>query len=57
MAPAAIDTFNRYFQKRNSTIRLRADPDCDLGAEGHGSCAIYEKRGVHMTKNYNDCGL
>lgn len=59
MAPAAIDTFNRYFSE---TKTQPSDYDLiltgDLGAEGHGIvCDFMKNAGYDMTKNYNDCGL
>ena len=59
MAPAAIDTFIRYFDETRTSP---ADYDLiltgDLGKEGHSiTCEIMKGKGYDMSKNYNDCGL
>jgi len=59
MAPAAIDTFTRYFIE---TGTKPSDYDLiltgDLGLQGHGIfCDFMKNAGYDMTKNYNDCGL
>jgi len=59
MAPAAIDTFSRYF---NETGKSPDDFDLiltgDLGREGHRiMCEFMRANGYDMYSNYNDCGL
>ena len=59
MAPAAINTFKRYFDETNTSP---SDYDLiltgDLGMEGHSIlCEIMGTKGYDMSKNYNDCGL
>ena len=59
MAPAAIDTFTRYFDQTGTEP---SDFDLiltgDLGVQGHGIlCDFMKSAGYDMTKNYNDCGL
>ena len=59
MAPAAADTFSRYFKKTKTSP---SDYDLiltgDLGREGHSIMREFMKRnGYDMEKNYNDCGL
>ncbi|MBO4353805.1 MAG: stage V sporulation protein AD, partial [Clostridia bacterium] len=59
MAPAAIDTFTRYFDE---TGKSPDDFDLiltgDLGREGHGiMCEFMRAAGYDMYRNYNDCGL
>ena len=59
MAPAAIDTFTRYFDE---TGKSPDDFDLiltgDLGREGHRiMCEFMRAAGYDMYRNYNDCGL
>lgn len=59
MAPAAVDSFSRYFDETSTTP---ADYDLiltgDLGMEGHSIfCELMNANGYDMHKNYNDCGL
>lgn len=59
MAPAAIDTIERYFAE---TGYSPSDFDMiltgDLGAEGHAITLEYlKRRGIDISRNYSDCGL
>lgn len=59
MAPAAIDTIERYFAETgyspNSFDMILTG---DLGAEGHAITLEYlGRRGIDISRNYNDCGL
>lgn len=59
MAPAAIDTFARYFEK---TKTAPDDYDLiltgDLGVQGRGiMCDFMKSAGYDISKKHNDCGL
>lgn len=59
MAPAAVDTFHRFFQSTNTQPN---DYDGiftgDLGYEGHRIvCELMEEMGYDMGNHYKDCGL